>query len=154
MADKTFAVSHVLSPFTGGKIDLVYIHGIRVRVSGSVSQRDIAVSPSSELPKLYHIPVTLSCLVEPLFPFPTSFFLTVREGGGGHHDGELLGYSSLEGIHKDAVVIDSTVHLGQLEGCGVFIEISIKLVHAEGIDGLACLVLDIFWNEGFLKGLA
>ena len=81
-------------------------------MSGSVSQRNITVSSSSEFPESYHISVKLSCLVKPLFPFLTGPFLAVREGGSSHHDGELLGYSSLESIHKDAIIIDSAARLG------------------------------------------
>ena len=154
MADEAFSISHMLCSFNGREIDLVYIHCIGIRASGPASQRDIAISPSSEFPQSYHISVKLSCLIEPLFPLPAGLFLTIREGSSGHHDGELLGYSSLEGVHKDAVVINSAMCLGQFEGSGVFIEVSIELVHTEGIDGLLGSILDILWNKGFFKGLA
>ena len=154
VANEALAIPHVLHSFTGREIDLVYIHCIGIGASGSASRRDIAISPSSEFPKLYHISVKLSCFVKPLFPFPASPFLAVREGGGSHHDGELLGHPSLEGIYQDAVVIDSAVHLGQFKGSGVFIKVPIKLVHAEGIDSLSGSIFDVLWNEGFFKGLA
>ena len=128
MADEAFVVSHVPCSFTGREIDLIHVHHIGVRASGSVSQWNIAVSPSLEFPELYHISVKLSCFVEPLFPLPAGLFLTVREGSGSHHDGELLGYSSLEGIHEDTIVIDSAACLGQFKGGGVLIEVSIELV--------------------------
>ena len=130
------------------------IHGFGVRASSSLSWRDIAISPSLEFPKSYHVAVKLSSLVEPLFPFPACLFLPIREGSGGHHDGELLSYSSLEGIYEDAVIINSTACLGQFEGSGVLIEVSIELVHAEGIDGLVGSVFNVFWDKGFLKGFA
>ena len=80
-------------------MDLVYVHSIRIRARGLASWWNIAVSPSSEFPELYHVVVELSYLVEPLFPLPASLFLTIREGGSGHHDSKLLGYSSLESVH-------------------------------------------------------
>ena len=118
VTDEALSVPHVLCPFTGREIDLVYyIHGVGVTgrsgVSfGVLSQWDIAISPTSEFSESYHILVKLSCLVKPLFPFPTSLFLSGREGGGGHHDSKSIGYSSLEGVHEDAVIINSTVCLG------------------------------------------
>ena len=99
VADEAFVVPHVLRFFTGGEIDLVHIHCVGIGVSGSVSRWDVAISSSSEFPELYHISVTLSHLVEPLFLSPASPFLAIREGGSSHHDGELLGYSLLEGIY-------------------------------------------------------
>ena len=114
----------------------------------------ITVSPSSEFPELYYILVELSCFVEPLFPLPASLFLPIREGSGGHHDGKLLGYSSLEGVYQNAVIIDSAVCLGQFESSGVFVEVSIELIHAEGIDGLVGSILDVLWDKGFFEGLA
>ena len=74
--------------------------------------------------------VELSCLVKPLFPLPTSLFLSIREGSSSHHDSELLGYSSLEGAYQDTIVIDSAAHLGQFEGSGILVKVSIELVHA------------------------
>ena len=80
MADEALAVLHMLRSFTGREIDLVDVHGIRVSgCSGSfrgLSQQDIAVSSTSELLELYHVLIELSCLVEPLFPFPAGFFLS------------------------------------------------------------------------------
>ena len=154
VADEALAISNVLHSFTRGEVDLIHIHSIGIGVRISVSQRYIAVSSSSEFPELYHVLVKLSCLVKPLFPFPAGLFLPIREGGGSHHDGELLGYSSLEGVYQDAVIVDSTVFLGQFESGGVLVEVSIELVHAEGIDSLAGSVLKVFWDEGFLKGFA
>ena len=114
----------------------------------------MTVSPSSEFPESYHIAVKLSCLVKPLFPLPASPFLPVREGSSGHHDGELLGYASLEGIYQSAVMIYPTVCLGQFEGSGILVKVSIELVHAEGIDSLAGLIFKVFRDKGFFKGFA
>ena len=157
MADEALVVPHILHSFTGREIDFIHVHCIRIsRLGGSGVSGwwDVTVSSSLEFPKLYHISVKLSCLVKPLFPFPSSLFLSIWEGSGGHHDSELVGYSSLEGIHEDAVIIDSAVCLGQFEGSGVFIKVSIKLVHMEGIDGLVDSLLDVFQKEGFFKGFA
>ena len=99
VADEAVAVPHMLHSFAGREIDLVHVHGIGIRASSPSSQWDITVSSSSEFPESYHVLVKLSCVVKPLFPFPTGLFLTVWEGGSGHHNGKLLGYSSLEGIH-------------------------------------------------------
>ena len=91
VADETFAVPHVLCSFTGREIDFVNIHGVRVSGgsggSSILSQWDIAISPTSEFPESYHLPVELSSFVKPLFPFPTSLFLSIRESCGSHHDG-------------------------------------------------------------------
>ena len=154
MADEAFAVSNMLHSFAGREIDLVHAHGIRVGARSSASQQNIAISPSSELPESYHVSVKLPCFVEPLFPLPAGLFLAVREGGGSHHDSKLLGYPSLEGVYQDAVVVDSTVCLGQFESSGVLVEVSVELVHAEGINSLVGSVLDILQDEGFLKGSA
>ena len=94
-----------------------------------LSQRDIAVSPTSELPKLYHILVELSCFIKPLFPFPTGLFLFGQEGSSSYHDGKLADYPSLKGIHQDAVKVDSAVHLGQSEGSGILVKVTIELVY-------------------------
>ena len=99
VADKALVVPNVLCSFTRREMDLVYVHSVGIGVEGLVSQWHIAVSSSSEFPESYHIAIELSSLVKPLFPLPTSPFLSIREGGSGHHDSELLGYSSLEGIH-------------------------------------------------------
>ena len=139
VADETFSVSDVLCLFTGREIDLAYVHGVRIWLRGSASWGDIAVPSSSEFPESYYILVELSSLLKPLFPFPT--VLSVRKGGCGHHDSKLLGYSSLEGIHQDAIIVDSAACLGQFEGGGVFVKVSIKQVHVEGINGLAGSVL-------------
>ena len=97
VADEAHPVSDVLRSFTRRKIDLVYVHSVRIWPRGSASQWDITVSSSSEFPELYYISVEFPSFIKPLFPFPTS--LPIREGGGSHHDGELLGYSSLKGVH-------------------------------------------------------
>ena len=90
VADEALAVPHVLRSFTGREIDFVYIHGIRISgrsgVSGALSWQDVTISSASEFPELYHVPVELSHLIKPLFPFPTSLFLSIREGCGSHHD--------------------------------------------------------------------
>ena len=139
VADEALSVSDVLRPFTSREIDLVYVHCIGIWSRGSASRWDIAVSPSLEFPESYHILIEFSSFIKPLFPLPTSF--PIREGGGSHHDSKLLGYSSLEGIHQDAIIVDSAVCLGQFEGGGVFVKVSIELVHVEGINGLAGPVL-------------
>ena len=143
MTDEALSVPDVLCSFTQREINLVHIHGIGIGARGSASQQNIAVSPSSEFPELYHISVEFPSFVKPLFPLPTSLFLPIGEGSGSHHDSELLGYPLLEGIHQDAVIIDPAVCLGQFEGSGVLIKVSIELVHAEGIDGLAGSVLKV-----------
>ena len=154
MADEALAVPNVLRSFTWREIDLVYVHSVWIGVGGSVSWQNIAVSPSLEFPESYHVVIELSCLVKPLFPLPTRLFLPIREGSGSHHDSELLGHSSLEGVYQDAVVIDSTASLGEFEGSGVLIKVSVELVHAEGINSLVGLILKVFGNEGFFKGFA
>ena len=53
VADEAFSVSDMLCPFIRREIDLVYVHGVRVRSRGSSSQWDIAVSSSLEFPELY-----------------------------------------------------------------------------------------------------
>ena len=138
VTDEALLVPDVLHSFTWREIDLVYVHGVRVRARSLASQRDITVSSSSEFPELYHIAVELSCLVQPLFPLPTG--LCVWEGGSSHHDSELLGYPSLESIYKDAIVVDPTACLGQFKGSGVFVKVSVELVHRERVDSLAGLV--------------
>ena len=154
VADEALAVSDVLRSFAGREIDLIHVHGVGIGARGLASWRNIAVSPSLEFPKLYHVLVKLSCLVEPLFPLPSHFLLSIRESSGSHHDGKLLGYSLLEGIYQDAVVIYSTTCLSQLESSGVLIKVSIELVHTEGINGLVGSVFQVFWDESFFKGLA
>ena len=152
VADEAFSVSNMLCSFIRREIDLVYVHGVRVGSGGSPSRWDIAVSSSSEFPELYHVLVEFPSLVKPLFPLPTS--LSVREGSGSHHDSKLLGYPSLEGIHQDAIIINSAVCLGQFEGGGVFVEVSIELVHVKGVDSLAGSVFKILWDKGLFKSLA
>ena len=133
VTDETFVVTHMFSSFTGREIDPVNVHG--VGVSGGTSKFhhlggwNIAVASSSELPESYHILIELSCLIEPLFPFPTSLFLFSWEGSSGHHDGELVGCPSLGGIHQDTVKVGSTAGLGQSEGNGILIKVTIELVH-------------------------
>ena len=144
VADEAFVISDVLCSFTGGEVYLVYVHGIGIpgRSGGSwiLSRWDVTVSPTSKFPESYHISVELSCLIKPLFPFPASLFLSIREGSSGHHDSKLIDYSSLEGVYEDAVEIDSTVCLSQFEGGGIFVKVPIEHVHVEGIDGLASSV--------------
>ena len=157
MADEALVVLHVLCSFFRREIDLVHVHGIRVLGgpggSSVLSWQYVTVSPTSELSELYHISVKLSHFVQPLFPFPASLFLSIRESSGCHHDSELIGYSSLEGIYEDAVKIDSAARLSWFEGSGIFIKVSVKHVHVEGINSLAGLVLDVLWDEGFFKGI-
>ena len=154
MADEAFMVPHVLHSFTGREIDFVHIHCVGIGASSLVSQQDVAISSSSEFPESYHISVKLSCLVKPLLPLPASLFPPIGEGDCCHHYGKLLGYPSLEGVHQDAVIVDSTVCLGQFKGGGVLVEVSMELVHAEGIESLVGSVFDILWDEGFFEGLA
>ena len=97
VADEALSVSDVLCSITRREIDLVYVHSIRIRSRSSTSWWDVAVSSSSEFPESYYISVEFSGLVEPLFPLPAG--LPIQEGGGGHHDSELVGYSPLEGIY-------------------------------------------------------
>ena len=97
VADEALSVPDVLRPFTRREIDLVYVHSVGIGSRGSSSWWDIAVPSSSEFPESYHISVEFPSLVKPLFPPPTG--LSIRKGGGSHHDSELLGYSSLEGIY-------------------------------------------------------
>ena len=108
--NEALLVSDVLSSFSRGEIDFVYIHSIRIGSGGPTSRQDVAISSSSEFPESYHISVEFPSLVKPLLPLPTGLF--IREGSGSHHYSELLGYSSLEGIYQDAVVVDSATHLG------------------------------------------
>ena len=103
VGDEALLVSNVLSSFTRRVIDFIHVHSIGVGARGSASWWNVAVSPSLEFPKLYHVVVELSSFFKPLFPLPASLVLPVRGSGGGHHNGELLGYSSLEGIYQDAV---------------------------------------------------
>ena len=110
VADDALSVSDVLRSFTRREIDFVYVHGIGVRSGGSVCGRDVAVSSSLEFPESYHVSGKFPSFVKPLFPFPTS--LCIREGGGSHHDGKLLGHSPLEGVHQDAVIVNSATCLG------------------------------------------
>ena len=97
VTDEALLVPNVRRPFTRGEIDLVYVHCIGIQSRGSASRGNVAVSPSSEFPKSYHVSVEFPSFVEPLFPLPIS--LSVWKGSGSHHDGQLLGYPSLEGIH-------------------------------------------------------
>ena len=97
VANEALSVPNMLCPFTRGEIDLVYIHSIRIWSRESTNRQDVAVSSSLEFPESYHISVEFPSLVKPLFPLPAG--LSIREGSGGHHDSELLGYSPLEGIH-------------------------------------------------------
>ena len=48
--------------------------------------------------------------------------------------------------------MDSTLSLGEFEGYGVLVKVSIELVHGEGVNILLCLVLDILQDKGFFKG--
>ena len=48
--------------------------------------------------------------------------------------------------------MDFASSLGEFEGYGVLVKVSIKLVHGEGVDILVCLVRDVSRDEGFFKG--
>ena len=97
MPNEAFSVPNMLCFFIWGKVDLVYVHSVRIQSGGSVSRQDVAISSSLELSELYHVSVEFPHLVKPLFPFPTS--LSIGEGSSSHHDSKLLGYSSLEGVY-------------------------------------------------------
>ena len=152
VTDEALSVSDVLRPIARREIDLVDIHGVWISLRGSARQRNVAVSSSSKFPESYYVSIEFPSFVQPLFPLPVS--LSVREGGGGHHDSELLGYSSLEGIYQNAVIVDPTACLSQFEGGGVFIKVSLKFVHTKGVDGLASSVLEILRDKGFFEGFA
>ena len=157
VADEVLAVPHMLSSFTGREIDPVHVHSIGVPSwlggSGCLSQWDEGVSPTSESPESYHVPVELSCLVKPLFPLSACLFLSFRKDSGSHHDSKLVGYPSLKGIHQDAIEVDSTVSLSQSKDSGILIKVTIELVHAEGINSLTSSVLYVLQDEGFFKGI-
>ena len=152
VADEALSVSDVFCPFTRREIDLLYVHSIGIWSRGSASQRDVTVSSSSEFPESYHISVEFPSFVKPLFPLPTS--LSVRKGSSSHHDSKLLGYSSLEGVYQDAVVDDSAARLGQFEGGGIFIEVSIEFIHVKGINSLVGSIFEILRNESFFESFA
>ena len=97
VVNEALSVPNVLRLFTGGEIDLVYVHSIGIWSRGPASRWNVAVSSSSEFPESYHVSIEFPSLIEPLFPFPIG--LSVREGSGSHHDIKLLGYPLLEGIH-------------------------------------------------------
>ena len=152
VADEVLPIPDVLCSFTWGEVVLVYVHSIRIRSRGSASRRNVAVSSSSEFSESYYIPVEFPCFIEPLFPFPICLF--IWKGSGSHHDSKLLGYSSLEGIHQDAVIVDSAACLGQFKSSGVLVKVSIELVHAEGVNGLVGSVFKILRDKGLFKSLA
>ena len=132
VADEALVVPHVLCSVSGREIDPVNIHGVGVPcgLSGSgLSWQNVTVPSASEFPESYHVLVELSCLIEPLFPFLASLFLFFGRGGGGHHDSELVGYPSLKGVHRDAIEVNSAVCLGQSEGGGILVEVTVELVH-------------------------
>ena len=116
MADEALVVPHVICSFSGGEVDPVNVHGVgasgKSGIPSRLGQWNVAISSTSEFPKLYHILVELPDLIEPLFPFPASLFLPFWESSGSHHDGKLVGYSLLKGIHQDAIKIDSAACLG------------------------------------------
>ena len=97
VVDEAFSVSDMFCPIARREIDFFYFHSVGICLRVSASWQNVTVSSSLEFPESYHVPVELPGFVQPLFPFPSS--LPIREGGGSHHDSELLGYSSLEGIH-------------------------------------------------------
>ena len=97
MADEALSVPNVLRSFIWRKVDFVYIHGIGIQSRGLASRQDVAVSSSSEFPKSHYVLIEFPGFIKPLFPFPIS--LSIREGSSSHHDGKLLGYSSLKGVY-------------------------------------------------------
>ena len=141
VADEAFVVPHVFCSFTWGEVDLVYVHGIRVpgRLGSSsiLGWQDITVSLTSKFPESYLVLVELSCLVEPLFPLPAGLVLSFWESGGSHHDSKLVGHPSLKGIYQDAFKVNSAVHLGQSEGGGILVKVTVELVHAKEVSHLA-----------------
>ena len=152
VTNEALSVPDVLRFLTGREVDLINVHCVWIGTGSSASRQDIAISSSSEFPESYHIAIEFASFIEPLFPFPTS--LSVREGSGSHHDSELLGYSLLECVYEDAAIIDPTACLGQFEGCGVLVKVSIELVHVEGIHSLVGAILQILRDEGFFEGFA
>ena len=50
--------------------------------------------------------------------------------------------------------MDSAARLGQFEGGGVFIEVSIEFVHVKGINSLVGSIFEILRNEGFFESFA
>ena len=147
VAHEALLVPHMLCSFTRRVIDFIYIHGIGVSGwsgSNGLSWQDVAVSPTWKFPELYHIPVELSCLVKPLFPFPTGLVLSFWEDSSSHHDGELVSYPSLKGIHQDAVKVNSAMHLSQSKGGGILVKVTVELVHACYSRGDPHFVFSIF----------
>ena len=134
VTDEALAVPHVFCSFFWREINPVNIHGVGISgwlgSSSWLSWWNEAVSSTSELSESYHVLVELSCLIKPLFPFPASLFLSLREGSGSHHDSKLVGYPSLEGIYQYAVEVNSTVCLGQSKGSGILVKVTVELVHA------------------------
>ena len=115
VADEAFAVPHMLGSFSRREIDPVYLHSIGVPVRTChpwLGLLDVAVSSSSELPESYHISIELPGFIQPLLPFPSSLFLAHGKSSGSHHSCQLVGDSSLEGVHQDVAGLDTAMHLG------------------------------------------
>ena len=148
----------MLSSISQGEADLVNIHDIWI-ASRACSPLPLVALGNKVVPSLAqaseadHIPVEFSCLIEPLFPFPSSFLLTYRDSGSCHHSGQLLGYSSLKSVNKDIVSCDSTSGLSELECHSILVKVSMEVsCHGEGVDGLASPIFEVFRNKGLSKG--
>ena len=64
------------------------------------------------------------------------------------------GKDNVQPLYRNTVIIHPIACLGQFEGSGVLIKVSIELIHAEGVDGLVGSVFDVFQDEGHFKGFA
>ena len=151
MANEALVVLHMFCSLSRRVVDLVYIHGVWISMVVShpwLGLLDVAVSSSSEPFQSYHILIELPGFIKPLLPFPSGLLLTHREGNCGHHDSQLVGDSSLEGVDQDVVGFDTTTHLGQVEGSGELVRITTELVHSEGVQLLVCPVCKVLWYEG------
>ena len=157
VADEALVVSHMLCSFTRREVGLVYVHGIGVSGrSGSssvLSRQDVAVSPILEFPESYNVLVEFSGLIQPLLPLPAGFVLSFWEGSSGHHDSKLVGHPLLMGVHQATIEVNSAACLGQSEGGGILVEVTVKLVHVKGVDCLAGSIFDILWDKDFFKGI-
>ena len=69
--------------------DSIYVHSVRVfrQFYRSSCWQGEGLASSSDVVKLDVVPIKFSCLIQPLFPSPSSLFLASRQSGSGHHDG-------------------------------------------------------------------
>ena len=142
-----------LTFFTG---DGVYIHGVRIfgLFYWSSCQQDEArfTASSLDITKSDIVPVKFSCLIKPLCSSPSGLFLASRQSGSGHHEGQWIGDTSLQGVNQQVIIMDFTSSLYEFEGYGVLIKVSIKLVHGEGVNILVSSVYYVSRDKGFFKG--